>query len=179
MSSLFGRLTPYETLTMDDIIAFFTNLDIDKYVLCHEEASRPHFHFCVWTSRSSENMRYQLKQHFNAQVYISGKDIQDKIKAIAYCFKDGNYITKGIDILTIMSAQSASFKKVTFDDELKQIQDDSTLTIEQIATKIIDLYVKYNRKIYRQHIRALIELIKVKRSSTYRANLIKNILEDY
>lgn len=177
--SLFGRLTPRSTTTMDDIVNLFNQFDITKYVLCYEEASKPHFHFCVWTTRSAENLRYQFKQKLDTQVYISGKDIEDKIRAIAYCFKDGNYVTKNIDILTIMAAKSVTFKKVSFDDELKEIQNDNSLSIEQITNKIIDLYIKYNRKIYRQHIRALIELIKVKRSETYRNNLIKNLIDDY
>lgn len=175
--SYFIRITPYKTLSYEDIEKILENLDITRWFVCYEEASRGHYHLCIWSLRSVENLRYRLKQEIEGQIYISGKEIEDKIKAIAYCMKDGNYRHKNIDILSIMSAKAVSKKKVTFVDELSNISTEGTP--RHILTRIIDLHIKYNRKIYRQHIRALLDLLMCKKDSTYKEELIKNILGEF
>ena len=175
----FVRITPNDNATFDDIIDMMIHMEIEKYFICYEEAARPHYHLCLWTKRSPENLRYQLKERVNGQVYISGKEIQDKVKAIAYCMKDGNYIEKNIDINTFLLAKTITHKKVKFEEELKQIIDNKDLSIRTLVKQIVELHIKYNRKIYRQHIKAMIELIRVKRCPDYKDKLIEYFLEDY
>lgn len=175
--SYFLRITPSSTLSYEDIITVLTNLSIDKWFICFEEASRPHYHLCIWCVRSVENLRYRLKAEINGQIYISGKQIEDKLKAIAYCMKDGNYRHQNVNILDIMSAKAISHKKVTFDEELKSL--DTSGTKREIVGAIIDLHVKYNRKMYKQHIRALFDLIMAKKDVSYREILIKDILGEF
>lgn len=175
----FVRLTPNGELLFDDLIDTLDNLDIQKYFVCHERASRPHYHLCIWTSRSSENLRWNLKQLLDCSIYISGKEIQDKVRAIAYCMKDGNYREKNIDINDWLLAKQLTFKKTNYEEEYSELLNDSVHPIEWIAQKLIDLQVKYNKKIYRQHLRATMELIRCKRCGRYRNDLAKYIIEDF
>lgn len=177
--SYFIRLTPRGALSYEDIIEVIESIGIKKWFICYEEASRPHYHACLFSDRGVENLRYQLKAKINAQIYISGKEIESKIKAIAYCMKDGNYRQQNIDILTIMSAKQLSKPKEKFDDELKVLIDDKDSSLRQIAKRIIDLHIKYNRKIYRAHIKATMELIRLKRCPDYREKFIDFILDEY
>lgn len=112
MHSYFVRITPYKTLSYEDIETVLTDLDISQWFICYEEASRPHYHLCLWSVRGVENLRYQLKNKLNAQIYLSGKEIEDKLKAIAYCMKDGNWKQKNVNILDIMMAKTITKKKL-------------------------------------------------------------------
>jgi len=173
--SYFVRITPYNSISFEDIIEVLHSIDIQKYCISYEEASRPHYHLCLWSPRSVENLRWNLKQAINGQVYISGKEIQDKVKAIAYTIKDGNYRQNGIDIHTFLMANQIKHKKVKFDDELKLITDDLQLSGRSLIGAIIDLHVKCNRKIYRAHIRAIYELAMCKRDKNFRSETIERI----
>lgn len=177
--SYFVTLTPYEPLSLDDIEEQFSCIGIQKYLVCYEEASRPHFHACLYTQRSAENLKYQLKSKINGRVHISGKDIENKISAYAYTLKDGLFRSKGINFLDIMTAKAKSHPKIKFDDELKVLMDDQVSSISELAKKLIDLHVKCKRKIYRQHLKAIMDTIRVRRCSTYRQELEKYIIDDY
>lgn len=172
--SYFIRITPYETLSYEDIIQTLSDISCDKYFICYEEATRPHYHLCIWCVRSVENLRYRLKDAINGQIYISGKQIEDKLKAIAYCMKDGNYRHNNVNILDIMSAKSISKKKDCFNDEVKKI--DQSLSGRQLLNAIIDIYIKYDRKIYKQHIKSMYDLIMIKKDKSYRDKIIDEIL---
>lgn len=177
MNEYFVRFTPSSPTSFEDIILALTAIDIDKYFIAYEEASKPHYHLCLWTNRSVENLRYQIKKHINAQVYISGKQIQDRVKAIAYCMKDGNYRQKNIDAFEYMNAKQISTPKIKFDDELKKITD-SDLSMRELVSSLIDLHIKCNRKIYRQHIKALMDLIRARKCKTFREELINYFLDN-
>lgn len=179
MNSYFVRITPRDPISYEDIETVLSTLHIEQWFICYEEASRPHYHLCLFSERGVENLRYRLKKEINGQVYISGKQIEDKVKAIAYCMKDGNYRHKNIDVNTFLMANSITHKKEKFEDELKKFIDDTEHSIRHIVEGIIDLHIKYNRKIYRQHIKALVELIKAKRCPNYRQQLINYFLDEY
>lgn len=175
----FARITPNGELSFDDLIDTIENLDIQKYFICSERASQQHYHLCLWTPRSSENLRWNLKQLINATIYISGKEIENKVRAIAYCMKDGNYREKNIDVNTWLLAKQTSFKKTTYEEEYAELLNDTVHSIEWIAKKLVQLYVKYNKKIYRQHLKATVELIKCKRCGSYQDELVKYLLDEY
>lgn len=180
MHSYFVRITPRDALSFEDIELVLSDLQISQYFICYEEASRPHYHLCLFSQRGVENLRYQLKSKVNAQVYISGKEIEDKVKAVAYCMKDGKWKQKNMDINTVLMASSITHKKQNFDTELKELIDNTQGSIQTIVEQILDLHVKYNRKIYRQHIKALVELIRLKKEgNTYRQQLVKYFIDEY
>lgn len=177
--SYFIRITPREQMSMDDVINVIEAAGSDKWFVCYEEGKkRGHFHVCMWCVRGPENLRYHLKAKINGQVYISGKEIEKQVNAVAYCMKDGQWKEKNIDILTLMSATAMTKPKVNFDSELKELTE-SDQSIEKIASRLVDLYIKYNRKIYRQHLKSHMDLIRAKRCGIYRDNLVKYILDDY
>lgn len=180
-SSYFCRITPRETISFEDIEAFLDRIRISQWVVCFEQGTKnqsEHYHLCLFSERGPENMRFHFKATFNAQVYISGKDIDDKIRAVAYCFKDGNYRQKNLDYNTFLMAHNVTHKKLKFEDEIRDL--DLTKTDRQILETIVDLHAKYNRKIYRPHIRALFDLIRLKKQgNSYRDILVKDILGEY
>lgn len=177
--SYFLRITPYDPLSFEDIEAFLETLSINQYFICYEEASRPHYHLCLFSERGVENLRYRIKRDINGQVYISGKAIEDKVKAVAYCMKDGKWKQKNMDVHTMLMATATTHKKENFETELKKIMENTELSLRKVVKEIIELHIKYNRKIYRQHIRALIELIRVKRCTDYKEKLIDFFLDEY
>lgn len=175
----FIRITPNNgiSMTLDDIKITMEALKIDTYLASQEytHKERLHYHIYLKTDYTNERLRYQLKKLLSGQVYISGKDVIDKIQCLAYTIKDGNYIHNNIDILTLMSAKAKSFKKVTFEDELNNIQVRHS---EKYVQDILEVYAKYNRKIYPQHIQAYIRSQFVKNDKAYRDRLAKFIYED-
>lgn len=177
INEYFVRITPTGVLSYEDITTSLSSIGIDKWFIAYEEASRPHYHLCLWTERSVENLRYQIKKHINGQVYISGKQIQDRVKAIAYCMKDGNYRQNNVNMLEVIMAKQISTPKIKFDDELKKIVD-SDLSTRDIVSSLIDLHIKCNRKIYRQHIKALMDLIRARKDRTFREDLINYFLDN-
>lgn len=177
MTEYFIRLTPTSSCSLDDAETLLREINVDIYVVSYEEASRPHFHAYIKSSYSPERLRYRLKSHFTGQVYISGKEVIDKVKAIAYTIKDGKYRYSNIDVNTLLMAESISKPKFNFDQELKTIAD-SDASIEKIVDDIIDLYIKGNRKIYFQHIQGIVRTIQAKRCSSYRYELRNKILDN-
>lgn len=178
--SYFVRITPKDETSFDDMVNIIDSiLLIKKYFICYETASRPHYHLCLFCHRTPEALRYQLKKYIEGQVYISGKEIQSQVKAIAYCMKDGNWRQRNINILDIMTAKAISKPKENFDTDLEKLTSNETLSLKEIATELVNIYVKYNRKIYRQHLKAHLDLIRSKRCNEYKDNLIKYILDDY
>lgn len=173
----FIRLTPYKATTFEDIIDVFSAIDIDTYVISYEEASRNHYHAYIISSYSPERLRYQLKSKLSSQVYISGTQVLDKVKTIAYTIKDGNYKHKNIDVNTLLMAESVSKPKFNFDDELKKILD-KDITPDKLVDEIIDLYVQSKRKIYIQHIQAIVRNWKAQKDSSYRKELKNKILDN-
>lgn len=178
MNEYFIRLTPGVgfSFSLDDAETLLQTASITSYVVSYEEASRPHFHAYIKSAYSPERLRYRLKSLFTGQVYISGKEVVDKVQTIAYTIKDGNYRHKDLDVNTLLMAQQRSFPKFKFDDELKKILD-SDLTDEKLVDSVIDLYVKAKRKIYVQHIQAIVRNYKAQKSSSYRRDLANKILD--
>lgn len=177
MNEYFIRITPYgqsELNAIDEIVRSFNPV---SYCLSREIATRVHYHLYFKTDYTKERLRYQLKSKLNAQIYISGKDVQDKIKTIAYTIKDGDYTHMGLDVSTFLMAQSISFQKVTFDSELKELYSiewgDSP---DKLAGVVLELYCKYNRKIYEQHIVALVKLIMAKQSGKFQQRILDNVI---
>lgn len=177
--SYFLRITPKEPLSFEDVEEMLSQLHIDQYFICYEEASRPHYHLCLFSERGVENLRYRIKSHINGQVYLSGRQIEDKVRAVAYCMKDGKWRQKNMDVHTMLMATATTHKKEKFEDDLKVLIEDKESSIRDIIKRLIDLHIKYNRKIYRQHIKALVELIRAKRCPDYRQKLIDYFLDDY
>lgn len=179
VNSFFVTFTPYDSLTFEDIIEFLKSIGIQTYFICYEEASRPHYHFVIETNRSVENFRYLCKTRLNGRLHISGKDIEDKVQAIAYCMKDGVYRENNMNVNDILLAKQRSHPKIKFDDELKVLMEDEESSIPIIAKKLIDLHIKCKRKIYRQHLKAIMDTIRARRCHIYRQELEKYIIDDY
>lgn len=184
----FCRITPhseYQATYNLSIISAGLSLISNKYFVCYEiDANRPHYHFLIYTDMSSETLRARLKKMFNSQVYISGKEIEDQVKAVAYCMKDGTWTQTGMDINTILMASSTSKKKVKFDDLVdKVIKDYETSEVKdkrKLIGGIIDAHVTCNRKVYMPHIKALAILCQLKATKTksLREYLIDKIVDE-
>lgn len=173
----FARFTPSkEAVSLDDIVPILEELS-NSYVVSYEEASRPHFHFYMESDFSPERLRYRLKSRLTGQIYISGKDVEDKVRTIAYTIKDGNYRLKNIDVNTFLMAKQQSHPKETFDKEIKELYE-GTYETEDLVDKIVDLYIKYNRKIYIQHIQSLVRTIQARNNERYRKSLVRRIYEN-
>lgn len=178
--SYFARLTPRNPTSLkavEELVSFYSN----KYVISQEEATRVHFHICMWCDKGIENLRYHLKSKIDSQIYLSGKDIEDKVSAIAYTIKDGYYVHRGLDVNEFLLANAVTRPKVDFDDTIKRITDDydpSYVSDQKLLTQIIDTYIQCRRKPYKQHIRALYDSIKISKDQTYKQRLIENILSN-
>lgn len=182
MSSYFIRFTPFDDRVNDlaSVTATIDKLEPSKFVVAREQAKREHYHIAVWgVKRSPESLRAFLKKDLEGQIYISGKEIQDKIVAIAYCFKDGDFIHQGLDVNEFLQAHSISKRKVKFDEELAKIEAAYQGDDKQFLRDILDLHARTNKKPYLQHIKAQLLLTKLKyeKSKTHREYLIEKILD--
>lgn len=179
MRGYFIRLTPDDEISLDDIVRLIEGALLpESYVISREEASRIHFHILVYTDFSPERLRYRIKALLATQVYISGKDIVDKVRTIAYTIKDGNYRTKGIDPFEWLEAKRISHKKEKFEDALKVIEGNygRTGNADALVRELITLHLDFNKKIYKQHLKAHFETIKIKKDLDFRERFIKDIL---
>lgn len=176
--SYFARITPRypgSLQQMEDIISPLAG----KYVISLETTPRPHFHICLWASKSIENLRYHLKSRIDGQIYISGKDIEDKIAAIAYTIKDGNYVYRGLDVAEFLLANSVSKPKLDFDQLIKDLTnkyDPRSMSDQSLIKSIIQIYIDCHRKPYRQHIRSLFDSIKLSKDRSYIDRITEQIL---
>lgn len=172
MRGYFIRITPLDDaeVGLHGMVAIIENeLGCEKYVVSREVASRVHFHALIYTAFSPERVRYRLKGILECQLYISGKDIQDKVSCIAYTIKDGSYVQKGIDVCTWLQAKQKTHKKVTFDDVLKTISNKyrTSGNDDQLLEDIRQLYIDFHRRMYKHHIRGLYDTIKITHDSRY------------
>lgn len=180
-TSYFLRLTPRNPTCLDAIRNIIDPLSY-KYVISQEETPRVHYHICMWCHKSIENLRYHLKQRVDGQIYISGKDIEDKINAIAYTIKDGNYVHRNLDITEFLLANAVTKRKLKFDDLIDQLKDEynpSTMSDQTLVRKILEIYTKCKRKPYKQHIRALYDTIKLSKDSRYIDRMVEQIICNY
>lgn len=183
MSSYFIRFTPFDDRTNDlaSVTATVDKLEPSKFVVAREHAKREHYHIAVWgVKRTPESLRAFLKKDLEGQIYISGKEIQDKITAIAYCFKDGDYIHQGLNVDEFLQAHAVSKRKIKFDDELSKIEEAYEGDDKKFIGDILDLHAKTNKKPYLQHIKAQLLLTKLKKDKygTYRTYLIDKIIDN-
>lgn len=178
----FLRITPKDgTCTFQELSEALELIKINKYFVCEEEANRRHFHLCLYTTRSAESLRYQIKRYIEGEVYISGKDIENQVKAIAYCMKDGRWKQRNIDINTIMMARQTTFQKSKekpFEKALNDIISNTEISTSGALDAIIELHCKHNRRIYPQHIEAIARLREAKQKADYRIRLRDRILEN-
>lgn len=174
----FVRLTPTVGRGLQQLKEVLETIGIDKFFICEETAARLHYHACIYTTKSSESLRYQLKRYITGQIYISGRDIEDQVKAVAYCMKDGQWLQKNMDVNILLMAQTVTHKKeAKFEKALNDIID-SDIEQRPMIRAIVQLHVKHNRRIYPQHIEAMVRLGAAKRSSNYIERLIDRIDRD-
>lgn len=175
----FVRITPSVGYGLQQLKEVLDTLSIERYFICEETATRLHYHACIYTKRSAESLRYQLKRYIQGEVYISGRDIEDQVKAVAYCMKDGKWLQKNMDVNTLLMAQTVTRKKeAKFDKALNDIIDDINLGTRQMVRAIVQLHVKHNRRIYPQHIEAMVRLGEAKRSRDYTERLVDRIVRE-
>ena len=185
MGSYWIRFTPSnpEAYTLGTVkYVLDTHFVTEKYVLAIEKAASTHFHIALWTTdkyKSNDALKYQLKKYLEGQVYISGKEIQDKIRVIAYCFKDGQYVTKNIDVMTFLQAASISKPKLKYDDLLQTAEKEYSGDDKNFVRNLLDAHIKTNKKIYLQHIKAQLLLTKLKKDQygTYKEYLVDKIVD--
>lgn len=180
MRGYFIRITPDDAnMTLYDMKDFLDlTLECQQYVVSREEASRVHFHVLLYVPLSAERLRYRIKSCIEGQVYISGKDIQDKVRCIAYTMKDGLYKFKGIDVAEYLRAKQISHKKKKFDDCLRIIEQNYSRSHadEALIDELIQLHCDFKRRIYRHHLKALFESVKIEFDEGYRERVKKEIL---
>lgn len=187
MKDIFGRFTPDkpDNCSLDILIEFLKNYT-NTYVVSYEtDASRPHYHFAIFKVEvSTELLRTHFKNKFiPGQLYLSGKNIEDKIKTIAYTIKDGLYKSNLLDINDFLMASVISRPKLKYDNLIHDIEDEylkGSLTDKQLVSKILQAYIDTNKKVYIQHIKATALLIKLKKESnkTNKDLIIERIIED-
>lgn len=182
--SYFIRFTP-STPTAYSLGAlkyvFEYHFEKTSYLIAEEKAAHTHYHIALWGIKlTPETLRYQLKQRLEGQIYISGKEIEDKVKAIAYCIKDGNYISFNLDALALIQATGISKRKLKFDDLLLQAETDYQGDDKKFLKQLIEAHVKTNKKVYMQHIKAQLLLTKLKKDTygTYTQYLIEKIIDN-
>lgn len=181
--SYFIRLTPdcSADVNLDIVFKLFKNYDPTKLVVAVEQGTREHYHIAIWgVTRSSANLRANIKLHLDCQVYISGKDIENSVKAIAYCFKDGNYKYMGLNIDEFLQAVSVSKPKLKYDKILQEIDRDYDGDDKKYLSKVFQAHVDTNKKVYMQHIKAQLLLTKLKHDKygTYKTYLIEKIIDN-
>lgn len=181
MTSFFLRYTPHQTdHSLLSIQSVINQLEPTKFVVAREKATHEHYHIALWgVKRSPESLRAFLKLKLIGKWYISGKEIEDKVKAIAYCIKDGDYIYNNLDVNEFLQANSISKRKVKYDDLLATAEKDYSGDDKKFVAALIDAHVRTNRKVYLPHIKAQLLLTKLKfdKYGTYKEYLVDKIMD--
>lgn len=180
MSNYFIRLTPDEPSNLKFVSSIFHDL-ANKYVVSCEQDPREHYHIAVWgVNRSSDNLRAYIKTKIKCQLYISGKEIINKLNTIAYTIKDGNYTYHNLNVDELLLSVSMAKPKIKFDAELEKIDKAYDGDDKKYLAQVFDLHVRTNKKVYMQHIKAQLLLTKLKydKYGTYRDYLIEKIIDN-
>lgn len=182
MRGLFMRITPYnnDDATLQRIAEIIELTTVPaRYVISEEIASHLHYHILTYSDRSPERIRYAIKSKIECQLYISGREVQDKVKAIAYTIKDGKYIQKNMDVNDFLLAKQISRPKRTFDDGLKELKEiyKTNMDDEELLRGLIRVYKEFNKKINRLHLKNHLESIRIYSSQDAEDQLVRSILE--
>lgn len=181
--SYFLRFTPLkpEDYNLKTVSVVFRMFDPTKLVVAREKASHEHYHIAIWgITRTSQNLRAYLKNVLEGQIYISGKEIEDQLRAIAYCLKDGDYYAQGLSIIEFLQASAISKRKIKYDDLLQEAEKEYDGDDKKFVRKLLEAHVKTNKKVYLPHIKAQLLLTKLKKEQygTYREYLVEKIIDN-
>lgn len=174
----FIRITPDEPVTLNDIQELVkSRLDPDKYVISEEYSHKNvlHFHIVLYSPFSSDRIRARIKTALPCQVYISGKEIMDKYKAIAYTIKDGHYVHYNVDVFEMMKASQLSHKKERYDTALKDLRLEykEHSSDELMIRGLLDIYTKFGKRINRTHFMTHAQSIKYEVQTVSREALVQ------
>lgn len=183
VSNYFIRFTPTDPTdhSLKTITLVFKQYDPVKLVVAKEQGTREHYHIAIWgVTRSSANLRAHIKTQIDGEVYISKKQIVDQLRAIAYCLKDGNYYTYGLNVIEFLQASNISKPKVKYDDLLAEAEKEYDGDDKKFVRKLLEAHVTTNKKVYLQHIKAQLLLTKLKKEKygTYREYLVDKIIDN-
>ncbi|AXH78641.1 MAG: putative viral replication protein [Circular genetic element sp.] len=138
-----------------DVVSWLTkSFDVDKYLVCEENASRLHWHGIVKfmspvrfdSLRRSLKNRFKLNKCNKISFYITKTIGDDKWKSLitfagGYDIKDGNYITN-IDVDVINEIKESRIKK----EEEKDLKDSLSFISKVQYYKIMYVYMVNHRK---------------------------------
>lgn len=159
--------------------------DVKNYCLSFETSDDgfQHFHLYITTSANTETWRQRFKREFEFRCRFSKENVRDRVRAIAYTLKDGNFVQRNVNVHDFLTAIQISHpKRKKFEAAMREIDEEfiaGKLSEDQYIHSITSLYRDYRRKTYIQHIVAHITTVKMEQSSSYQLKIderIKNTL---
>lgn len=170
--------------TLDSISSYLKDLQNIKFVISRETHPHLHYHAYLETPRIQQDLRYHFKEVLKLRPRFSSTEIRDRVRAIAYTIKEGNYRVNEIDAFELIKACQISHKKESmlgYDKDVGLIMNDpgtKEKSDKELIRELLKLHVKYNRKIYPQHITAQLRTFRCKYNQEYEDYLVNKIIDD-
>lgn len=159
--------------------------DVQAYCISFEisDDDVQHYHLYIKTELTAKTLRQRFLRTFKCRSRFSSKEIQDRIRAIAYTIKDGNYFQKNLNVHEfLMAVQVSHPKKPKFEVALRSIDEEyiaGNIDFEKYLVRVLTLYKDYRRKLYRQHIIAHATTVRLEASPQYLYDLAKNLSQEF
>lgn len=178
-------------ITADTVLRI--NFPDQPHVVCietGETSQHTHFHIYLeldtqelYTDAFRVSMRRKLSSIFRGYVRLSGSQVEDKIRNIAYILKDGDYKTYKIDWLTFLEARKISHpkeKKKTYQETYKEwfdkVQFDGSLASEDTAVcGLLAIYLEFRLPINYERMRGQVASAMASKNKEYMERVKRRI----
>lgn len=168
----------------DNIISIYNNKAI--IVVCREIATNEHYHMYIrvdgipWSDKTRMDLKRRLREFLAGEIRISKRKVEDRIKAIAYTIKDGNYYCHGIDWFEFTKAKEISHPKdksynVLIKDFYSNVEGKTEMTL---IDEVIDIFDKCNIPICTDRIAKIVRLSIIKKKDASFRNRLKDMIFD-
>lgn len=158
--------------------------DVQSYCLSFEvsDDGHQHYHLYIKATAKQETLRNRFARNFNATARFSSKDIQSRVRTIAYTIKDGNYVQKNLNVADfLMACQVTHPKPKKFEVQMRDNDEEyiaGNISKEDYIDNILKIYVNCRRKTYIQHITSHAITVHMEASSDYRKQVRDKILQE-
>lgn len=157
-----------------------------------EQAHHTHFHIYLeldtqeeYTDAFRNALRRNLSKLFCGYIRISGKQVEDKIRNIAYILKDGYYKTYKIDWLTFLEAKKTSHPKTqkkTYQEAYKEWfdsinYDGTNVSEDEAVSRLLAIYIEFRLPINYDRMRGQVASAMARKNKEY-FDIVKRRIKD-
>lgn len=159
-----------------------------RFTISKEFATKEHYHFYIyfsgleWDDRTRVWLKRELRRCFDGELRVTKEKVKDKIRAIAYTIKDGDYVTHNMEWWDVSQAKQIAKPKEEqrYKVLIQRYYDEADGKSEKRLTEeLLDICVKCYVPIDTERMAKTVRLalLKQKDNSDYKKRIIEQITD--